>query len=58
MNTEGTVINKYANMNAELCEIKNILKIIVNIYDKRFELYKIVCKGKLVFNNDISIDVK
>ena len=30
----------------------------VNIYDKEFQLYKHVCKKKIVFNNDISIDVK
>ena len=58
MKTEGTVLNKYAIMKPELCEINNLLKNNVNIYDKRFELYKIVCKWKLVFENDISIDVK
>ena len=56
MNTEGTVINKYTIKNPELCEINNILINIVNIYDKRFVLYEIVCKWKLVFDNDISID--
>ena len=30
----------------------------VIIYDKRLEIYKIVCKWKLVFDDDISIDVK
>ena len=35
MNTEGTVINKYAIKNPELCEINNILINKVNKYDKR-----------------------
>ena len=55
-NTGGTVINKYAIMNPELCEINNILINNVNKYHKKFELYKIVCKWKLVYN--ISIDVE
>ena len=58
MNTEGTVIKNFTIMNPELCEINNILKNIVKNYDKRFELYKNVCKWKLVFNKDNSIDVK
>ena len=56
MNTEGTVINKYTTKNLELCEINNILINNVNLYDKRFVLYENVCKWKLVFDNDISID--
>ena len=43
--TEGTVINNYAIMNPELCEINDILINNVNKYDKRFELYKIVVNG-------------
>ena len=58
MNTEGTVLNKYTNMNPELGEINNILINKVSNYDKRFVLYEIVCKWKLVFDTDISIDVK
>ena len=58
MNTEGTVINKYTIIIPELCEINKILINNVNNYDKRFEVYKIVCKWKLVFDNDFSIDVK
>ena len=58
INTEGTVINKYTIMNPKFCEISNILKNNVNNCDKRFELYKNVCKWKLVFNIGISIDVK
>ena len=58
MNTEGAVINKNTCMNPKLCEINNLLINNVSNYDKRFVLYKIKCKGKLVFNNDISIDVK
>ena len=56
--TKGTVINNYTIMNPELCEINNILINIVNNYDKKFVLYKIVCIWKLKFGNDISIDVK
>ena len=36
--TEGTVINKYINMNPELCEINNIIINNVKIYDEMFEL--------------------
>ena len=57
-NAEGTVVNKYTIMNPEVCEKNNILKNNVSFYDKRFELYKDVCKWKLVFNNVISIDVE
>ena len=57
-NTEGTVINKHTIMNPELWEINNILINNVNNYDKRFVLYKIKCKWKLVFNYDNSIDGK
>ena len=42
-NTEETVYNKYDFMNPELCEINNISMDNVEINDKRFELYKIVC---------------
>ena len=45
-------------MNPELCEINNILINNVNNYDEKFELFKIVCKWKIVFNKDISIDAK
>ena len=58
MNTEGTVINKYTIINPELREINNILIKHVNNYDKRFEVYKVVCKWKLVFDTDTSTDVK
>ena len=56
--TEGTVINKYTIMNLELCETNNIKINIISNYDKGFELYEVVCKWKLVFDNDFSIDVK
>ena len=56
-NTEGTVSNKYAIMNPELCELSNILNKFNN-YIKRFEIYEFVCKWKIVVDNDISIDVK
>ena len=58
MNTEGTVINKHAIMNPELCDINNIIINNGNNYGKRFELYKIVCKWKLVFVKAFSIDVQ
>ena len=38
--------------------MKKHIKNNVNYYDKEFQLYKHVCKKKIVFNNDISIDVK
>ena len=58
MNTDGTVINKYTIINPEPCELNKILKNNVNKYDKRFEIYKIICIWKLVIDNDTSIDVK
>ena len=58
VNTEWTVINKYKIMNLELCEVNNILINFVVKYDKKFVFFEIVCKWKLVFDNDISIDVK
>ena len=58
MNSEGTVINKYNNMNLKLFVINYILINKVSIYDKRFVLYKIKCKWNLVFNNNISNDAK
>ena len=58
MNNEGTVINNYIIMKPEFCEINSIIKKNVNIYNRKFEYYEIVCKWKLVFDKDISIDVK
>ena len=45
-------------MNRELCQINDIIKAHVTTYNRRFEYYTVVCKWKLVFDNDISIDVK
>ena len=36
-NTEGTIVNNYANMTPELYEINNLIKKKVINYDKRFE---------------------
>ena len=58
MDTEGTVMNKYTIMNPELCQINDIIINNVNNNNRRFEYYENVCKGKLVFDNDIPIDVK
>ena len=58
MNTERTVINKYTIMNPEICQINDITVNNVNKYNRRFKYYEIVCKCKLVFDNDDSIDVK
>ena len=58
MKTEGTVFNKYTIINSELCEINNIIKNNIHIYDKRFEFYKIICRWKLVFDDDTSFDGK
>ena len=58
MITEGTVNNKYVIMNPELCELNNIFINKVINYDKRFEFCEILCKWKIMFTNDISIDVK
>ena len=57
MNNEGTVINKFTIMKPEFCEINSIININVNNYNRRFEYYEMQCKWKLVFDNDISIDV-
>ena len=58
MNNEKTVIKKYTIMNRELCQTNDILTNNVNNYNRRFQFYEIVCKWKLVFDNDISIEVK
>ena len=58
MNNEGTVINNYTIMKPELCEINSIIKINWNNFIRRFEYYEMQCKWELVFDNDISIDVK
>ena len=58
MNNEGTVINKYTIMNLDLCQINDIIMNIVNNYNRRFEYFENVYKWKLVFDNDISTDVK
>ena len=57
MNNERTVINKYTIMNPEHCQINALIKN-VNNYNRRFKNYEIVCKWKLVFDFDNSIDVK
>ena len=44
MNNEGTVINKYALMNPELCQINDIIINNVNNYNWWFEYYETVCK--------------
>ena len=58
MNNDRKVIIKYTNMNPELCEIIEIIINNVNNYKRRFEYYEMQSKWKLVFDNDISIDVK
>ena len=58
MNNEETVINKNTIMNSELCQRNDIITKNVNNYNRRFEYYEIVWKWKLVFDNDISFDVK
>ena len=45
-------------MNPELRQLNDLIKNNVNNYNRRFKYYEIVCKWKLVFDNDISIDVK
>ena len=58
MINEKAVINKYTIMNPELCQINDILKAHVTTYNRRFENYTVVCKWKLVFDYDISVNVK
>ena len=58
INNDRTVIFKYTIMNPDLYEINSIIKNNVNNYNRRFEYNQIVCKWKLVFDNDMSIDVK
>ena len=58
MNNEGTVINRYAILKLELCEINSIIKKNVNNYNRRFRYSEMQCKWKLVFENDIFIGVK
>ena len=58
MNNKKTVNSKYTVMNPELCQINNMLMNNLIIYNRKFKHYEILCKWKLVFYNDISIDVK
>ena len=58
MKNEGPVTNNYTIMKPELRQINDIIINNVNNYNTRFEYYKIVCEWKLVFDNDIYIDVK
>ena len=58
MNNDRLVINKNTIMKPELCEINEIIINNVNNYNRRFECHEMQCKWKLVFDNDISIDVK
>ena len=58
INNEGTVINKHTIRNPQLCQINDMITDNVNNYIRRFECNEFVSKWKLVFDNDISIDVK
>ena len=58
MNNEGVVINNYSIMSPELRQINDIIKNNINNYNRRFEYYENVCKWKLVFDNNTSVDVK
>ena len=52
-----SIINKYCIRNPELIEVEQILRKHVNYYNKRFEVYGIICEWKLVFT-DTTIRVK
>ena len=43
MNNEKTVINKYTNLNPELCQINNVIKNNVKSYNRRFKYYGFLC---------------
>ena len=58
MDKEISISNKYEIMNHELCQINDIIKNHVTTYNRRFEYYTIFCSWNLLFDNDISIDVK
>ena len=45
-------------MNPELREINDIIKSHVNTYNRRFRFYEIECNCKLIFDNDVSSNVK
>ena len=45
-------------MNPELREINDIIKSHVNTFDRRFRFYGIECNCKLIFDNDVSSNVK
>ena len=45
-------------MNPELKEINDIIKSHVNTYNRSFRFYEIECNCKLIFDNDVSSNVK
>ena len=58
LDNEKAIVNKYSIKTPELSQINNIVNDYVNGYTRKFEYYTVVCKWKLMFDNDISIDVK
>ena len=58
MNNKEKMINIYTIMKPEFSELNSIIKNNVNNYNRRFQCYEMQSKWKLVFDNDISIDIK
>ena len=58
MDNEISIVNKYKITNLELCQINDIVKNHVTSYIRGFEYYTFVCNWNLLFDNDVSIDVK
>ena len=58
MNNEARVINIYTIMKPELFEINSIIKNNVNNFSRRFRYYEVQFRWKIVFDNNISIDIK
>ena len=47
------VINRYSVKNPDFNQIENILKNYIRDYNKKFEFYLVICKGKIHFSNFI-----
>ena len=58
MDNEKAIVNKYSIKTPELSQINNIVKDDVNDYNRKLENFTVVCNWNLLFDNDISFDVK
>ena len=58
MHNRGKVINNSTILETVLCEINSIIKNNIISYERKIYYYELQCKWKLVFDNNILLDVK